>query len=170
MRMVCDSTYLIDDTFSNFELPWNPAKKNQWIGRINRFGQKSMKLTIFNFITRNSIEQLIASGLLVKQNLFYGVQEASSKTNFVDFPTKGRSLFIEQPEEFICETEKALNPEPVNVPAGVENPSSSIDKTDTDHSDFLDEPEDILLLAEPVKTKDGGDESQRMKKALKSNR
>ena len=53
----------VANTLINFELPWNPAKKNQRIGRIDRLGQKSNKLTIFNFITRNSIEQQIASGL-----------------------------------------------------------------------------------------------------------
>ncbi len=96
----------VADTLINFELPWNPAKKNQRIGRIDRIGQKSNKLTIFNFITRDSIEQQIASGLLVKQSLFDGVLGDDARTNFVDFSTKGRSQFIEQLEEFINETER----------------------------------------------------------------
>jgi superfamily II DNA/RNA helicase len=96
----------VADTLINFELPWNPAKKNQRIGRIDRLGQKSNKLTILNFITRNSIEQQIASGLLIKQNLFDGVLDGSSTTNYVDFSSKGRSQFIQQLEEFINETEK----------------------------------------------------------------
>ncbi len=85
----------VANTLINFELPWNPAKKNQRIGSIDRLGQKSSKLTIFNFITRNSIEQQIASGLLVKQSLFDGVLDSSKNTNLVDFSTKGRSQFIE---------------------------------------------------------------------------
>jgi len=96
----------VADTLINFELPWNPAKKNQRIGRIDRIGQKSNKLTIFNFITRNSIETQIASGLLVKQSLFDGVLGDDARTNFVDFSTKGRSQFIQQLEEFISETER----------------------------------------------------------------
>ncbi|MCA1759403.1 MAG: SWF/SNF helicase family protein, partial [Bacteroidales bacterium] len=96
----------VADTLINFELPWNPAKKNQRIGRIDRIGQKSSKLTIYNFITRNSIEQKIASGLLVKQSLFDGVLGKDGHTNFVDFSTKGRSQFIQQLEEFINETEQ----------------------------------------------------------------
>lgn len=91
----------VADILINFELPWNPAKKNQRIGRIDRLGQKSEKLTIYNFITRNSIEQQIAAGLLVKQNLFEGVLDSESKTNYVDFSSKGRSQFIQQLEEFI---------------------------------------------------------------------
>jgi len=99
------------DTLINFELPWNPAKKNQRIGRIDRIGQKSGTLTIYNFITRRSIEEQIASGLLVKQSLFDGVLDSSNRTNFVDFSSKGRSQFIEQLELFITELETAPSAE-----------------------------------------------------------
>lgn len=96
----------IANTIINFELPWNPAKKNQRTGRIDRIGQKSNILTIYSFITRNSIEEQIASGLLVKQSLFDGVLGDNKSTNFVDFSTKGRSQFIQQLEAFIALTEK----------------------------------------------------------------
>ena len=99
----------VADTLINFELPWNPGKKNQRIGRIDRIGQRSNHLTIYNFITRNSIEERIASGLLVKQSLFDGVLGNNKGTNFVDFSSKGRSQFIQQLEEFIAETEKWEN-------------------------------------------------------------
>lgn len=89
------------DILINFELPWNPAKKNQRIGRIDRLGQKSNKLTIFNLITVNSIEQQIASGLLVKQSLFDGVLSEGRSVDFVDFSTKGRSQFIQQIEAML---------------------------------------------------------------------
>ena len=95
----------VADTLINFELPWNPAKKNQRIGRIDRLGQKSNKLTIYNFISRKSIEEQIAAGLLIKQNLFDGVLEGSSNTDFVDFSSKGRSQFIDQLEAFIAKAE-----------------------------------------------------------------
>ncbi len=93
------------DTLVNFELPWNPAKKNQRIGRIDRLGQKNNKLTIFNLISRDSIEQQIAAGLLVKQSLFDGVLGDNANTNFVDFSSKGHSQFIAQLEEFIATQE-----------------------------------------------------------------
>ncbi len=91
----------VADTLINFELPWNPAKKNQRIGRIDRLGQKSNKLTIYNFITRKSIEESIAAGLIVKQNLFEGVLDKSSSMDFVDFSQKGRSQFIQQLESML---------------------------------------------------------------------
>lgn len=108
----------VADTLINFELPWNPAKKNQRIGRIDRIGQRSKKLTILNFITRGSIEQQIAAGLMVKQSLFDGVLDGEAKTNFVDFSTKGRAQFIQQLEEFIASIdENVIEDEDVLEPA-----------------------------------------------------
>jgi SNF2 family DNA or RNA helicase len=144
------------DTLINFELPWNPAKKNQRIGRIDRLGQKSNKLTIFNFITRNSIEQQIASGLLVKQNLFDGVLDGSSKTNFVDFSTKGRSQFIQQLEEFIIEAENAETSGLTPAYAGEEIPDLSDAHQEPGSFDISEEPEETRQTVEqitPSKTK-----------------
>ena len=89
------------DTVINFELPWNPAKKNQRIGRIDRIGQEKKKLYVFNLISYESIEMKIAAGLLLKQNLFEGVLNSASLTDEVDFSEKGKSEFIKQLEEII---------------------------------------------------------------------
>lgn len=132
----------VADTLINFELPWNPAKKNQRIGRIDRLGQKSNKLTIYNFITRNSIEEQIASGLLVKQSLFDGVLDNNSGTDFVDFSTKGRSQFIQQLEAFVTESEKQPTPEP-----DFTEPMQELNvKTPAEQGvlDLLDEPEESV--------------------------
>jgi len=91
----------VADTVINFELPWNPAKKNQRIGRIDRIGQKKQKLHVFNLLSYGSIEMKIATGLLLKQNLFEGVLNSGSLTDEVDFSEKGKSQFIKQLEEAI---------------------------------------------------------------------
>lgn len=91
----------VADTVINFELPWNPAKKNQRIGRIDRLGQQSSHLTVINLITRNSIETRIADGLLLKQNLFEGVLSPGSDLDTVDFANKGRPQFLQQLEATI---------------------------------------------------------------------
>ncbi len=128
----------VADILINFELPWNPAKKNQRIGRIDRLGQKSKKLTIFNFISRNSIEQQIASGLLVKQSLFDGVLGEEAARDMVDFSTKGRSQFIEQLEEFISGAEKeekhGEEELPEEVTTGEEIPDEVTQKGELDFS------------------------------------
>jgi superfamily II DNA/RNA helicase len=130
----------VADTLINFELPWNPAKKNQRIGRIDRLGQKSSKLTIYNLITRSSIEQQIAAGLLVKQNLFEGVLDSGSRTDYVDFSSKGRSQFIEQMEAFI----NSMEDEAVS-----ENLSQDIPEKDYIYEeDFKDDSSEDFELAE----------------------
>ncbi len=89
------------DTVINFDLPWNPAKKNQRIGRINRIGQKNPKLTAVNMFALNSIEHNIANGIVVKEALFNAVLNNSNLTEAVDFAAKGRSTFIEQVQKMI---------------------------------------------------------------------
>ncbi len=93
----------VADTVINFELPWNPAKKNQRIGRIDRLGQKNKKLTVINLISRNSIEMKIGTGLIVKQNLFDSVLNEENTFDEVDFSEKGRSQFLQQLEEAMSE-------------------------------------------------------------------
>ncbi len=91
----------VADTVINFELPWNPAKKNQRIGRIDRLGQLSKQLTVINLITKNSIETKIASGLTLKQNLFDGVLKNENGPDEVDFSASGKAQFLQELEEIM---------------------------------------------------------------------
>lgn len=116
------------DILINFELPWNPAKKNQRIGRIDRLGQKSKKLTVFNLITRNSIEQQIASGLLLKQSLFDGVLGDDTHKDFIDFTSKGRSQFIDQVEVMLSDLEK----------------EEEIISSDSGHTELIEEHQELI--------------------------
>lgn len=93
----------VADTIINFELPWNPAKKNQRLGRIDRLGQNNNNLTVINLITRNSIEMRILSGLLVKQDLFDSVLNSDNFMDEVDFSENGRSQFLKQLEDSMAE-------------------------------------------------------------------
>ena len=61
------------DCVVNFELPWNPAKVNQRIGRVNRIGQKSKCINVVNLIAKYSIEERIMAGIKLKGDLFSGV-------------------------------------------------------------------------------------------------
>ena len=61
------------DCVINFELPWNPAKMNQRIGRINRIGQKATCINVINLIAKYSIEERIMAGIKLKGDVFSGV-------------------------------------------------------------------------------------------------
>lgn len=89
------------DTVINFELPWNPARKNQRIGRIHRIGQKSSHLTVINLVAIDSIEERIASGIELKESLFDAVLNEGDATDEVDFTKKGRSTMINQIEKMV---------------------------------------------------------------------
>ncbi len=43
----------------NYDLPWNPTKVEQRIGRIDRFGQEADKVLIFNLVLEGTIEEII---------------------------------------------------------------------------------------------------------------
>lgn len=91
----------VADTVINFDLPWNPAKKNQRIGRIDRLGQQSPHLLVVNLIAANAIESRIADGILLKQDLFDAVLKESSQTDLVDFARKGKSTFFTQLKDLL---------------------------------------------------------------------
>lgn len=54
----------------NYDIPWNPMKIEQRIGRIDRFGQKSDKVQIFNFITEGTVEEKIFFRCFERLNIF----------------------------------------------------------------------------------------------------
>lgn len=152
----------VADTVINFELPWNPAKKNQRIGRIDRLGQLSKHLTVINLITKDSIEMRIASGLTLKENLFEGVLNEGSGMDVVDFSASGRSQFLQQLEEAM--NELMLMPqeefvEPEEEPEIQETVESIVEEEA--HSQ-----EEISKIEKPMKP--AGEEVENMERVMTS--
>ena len=54
----------------NYDLPWNPQRIEQRIGRIDRIGQKRDEVCIFNLICRNTIEEHVIEILAKKLRMF----------------------------------------------------------------------------------------------------
>ncbi|MHA1148026.1 MAG: SNF2-related protein [Promethearchaeota archaeon] len=54
----------------NYDLPWNPMKLEQRIGRLDRIGQESREIYIYNFFIENTIETDIVFALDKRINLF----------------------------------------------------------------------------------------------------
>jgi SNF2 family DNA or RNA helicase len=89
----------VADTVINIEPPWNPAKISQRVGRIDRLGQRSKNLTVINFITYNSIETSVASGLALKQNLFESVLNEDNILDSLDFSASRKAQFLQELEK-----------------------------------------------------------------------
>lgn len=56
----------------NYDLPWNPMVVEQRIGRIDRFGQQSPVVNIYNLIVSGSIQEDIYVRLLDRIGIFRG--------------------------------------------------------------------------------------------------
>lgn len=89
------------DCVINFELPWNPARMNQRIGRVNRIGQKSHCINVVNLIMKDSIEEKILAGIQLKTDLFQGVFDGG--TDKVEFSNEKRTEMLNRLREMMGE-------------------------------------------------------------------
>lgn len=62
--------YQFCDTMINYDLPWNPMRIEQRIGRIDRRGQKSDTVKIYNMIIEDTIDAAIYDRCLSKIGVF----------------------------------------------------------------------------------------------------
>ncbi len=133
------------DTVINFELPWNPAKKNQRIGRVHRLGQKSSHITVINLVAQNSIEARIAEGLVLKSSLFEAVLNEKNQNDEVDFSRRGRATFIQELQQLIS----GLEIQPLQEM--IETEATSVDGVDETR---IESEEEEKMPAEPASVVD----------------
>lgn len=62
--------YQFCDGMVNYDLPWNPMRVEQRIGRIDRYGQKSPTVVIYNFITPGTVDAEIYERCLWRIGVF----------------------------------------------------------------------------------------------------
>ena len=95
------------DALVNYDLPWNPMVVEQRIGRIDRFGQQSQVLNIYNFVVKNSIQEDIYTRLLDRIGIFRGtigdLEAILDKDLDVSWNEKSRNL-----REYFSGLEKEL--------------------------------------------------------------
>jgi ATP-dependent helicase HepA len=58
------------DALVNYDLPWNPMRVEQRIGRIDRYGQQSEAIAIYNLITPGTVDAEIYERCLVRIGVF----------------------------------------------------------------------------------------------------
>lgn len=102
------------DCVINFDLPWNPAKLNQRIGRVLRIGQKSRCVNVVNLIAKNSIEEKILAGINLKQELFSGVFDGT--TDEVLFNAERKTEFLNRIRDIVSEEPLQLVKDPSQKP------------------------------------------------------
>jgi superfamily II DNA or RNA helicase len=62
--------YQFCDAIVNYDIPWNPMRLEQRIGRIDRYGQKSETVVIYNFVTPGTVEFDIYDRCLLRIGIF----------------------------------------------------------------------------------------------------
>ncbi|MBT9159838.1 MAG: RNA polymerase-associated protein RapA [Dehalococcoidia bacterium] len=62
--------YQFCDAIVNYDLPWNPMRVEQRIGRIDRYGQLSETVAIFNFVTPGTVDAEIYERCLLRIGVF----------------------------------------------------------------------------------------------------
>jgi len=90
----------------NYDLPWNPQRVEQRIGRCHRYGQR-FDVVVINFLnTRNQADQRVLELLTEKFNLFTGVFGASDEVlgrveSNIDFEKRILKIYdtCRQPEQ-----------------------------------------------------------------------
>jgi superfamily II DNA/RNA helicase len=88
------------DLLVNFDLPWNPMKVEQRIGRIDRIGQRYRDIYVLNLCYADSAEEVVYGRLLTR------LHDAG-----IIVGTQQMSLLPVTPEEFAQLADKTLNPE-----------------------------------------------------------
>lgn len=104
--------FQFSDILINFDLPWNPMELEQRIGRLDRIGQESDKIHIYNLYYEDSIEDRILMRLYDRIGIF-----ENSIGSLEDIIESDRELYEsiynpnltdEEKEEIMKRNEKAI--------------------------------------------------------------
>ena len=116
----------------NYDLPWNPMKVEQRIGRIDRLGQKSSKITIWNLFYEDTIDSRIYERLYERLDIFQRalggleavlgdeIRKLTADLLTAKFTPQEELARIEQTEQALAnirETEEQLEAEASNLVA-----------------------------------------------------
>lgn len=100
-------------TLINYDMPWNPMRVEQRIGRIDRVGQQANVLNIINFNVDNTIEQRVFEKLHIKlgiyADIFGDIEEILGKeVRELTLDLFSQVLTPEEEEERIMRSERII--------------------------------------------------------------
>jgi len=98
---------------ANYDLPWNPMRVEQRIGRIDRVGQQAQRLSIVNFKVSNTIEERLYDRLHEKLERFansLGDLEAviGQQVQQLTIELLSRDLTPDEEQEVITKSERVI--------------------------------------------------------------
>jgi len=106
----------------NYDLPWNPMRLEQRIGRIDRVGQTAKRLSIVNFKVKDTIEERLYNRLHAKLERFansLGDLEAiiGREVQQLTVALLSRELTPEEEAELIDQSERAIEQQLLQIQA-----------------------------------------------------
>jgi hypothetical protein len=128
---------------ANYDLPWNPMKIEQRIGRIDRLGQERQEIRILNFAYKDTVEQDVFFTVGTRINLFHGIvgrlQPILSRlpSRFEELTLLDRAARESHRLRFLAEIEQQVR---------------EVEQTGLDIDATVDENLDLPPLAEPPLT------------------
>ncbi len=121
----------------NYDIPWNPNRLEQRMGRIHRIGQKS-DVYIFNFVATNTIEGTIL------QRLFTKLEEIRTQLGDRVFDVVGQLLALNELRLEDMLREAAINP------ARLDEYTGQIEQLSTEQLTQLEEATGVALATSQV--------------------
>lgn len=106
----------------NYDLPWNPMRVEQRIGRIDRVGQQAKRISVVNFKVRDTVEERLYDRLHVKLLLFansLGDLEAviGQEIQQLTVELLSKDLTPEEEQKLIDQSERAIQNNLIQIQA-----------------------------------------------------
>jgi len=145
------------DCIVNYDLPWNPMRVEQRIGRIDRNGQKSESVSIFNLITPGTIDADIYERCLMRIGVFNaaiggseeilgeitrGIQDIANKFELTEEERKIKLQQLADNKVRFVQEQEALEQKQFDL-FGIRLPESQIKKQIDDATSFWLSPESL---------------------------
>ena len=96
----------------NYDLPWNPMRIEQRIGRIDRIGQQSKRILVWNFVHKDTIDALILARLAERIGIFESTlgetEEILGQVRRLEDVLLSRKLTAKEEERLINEVALAI--------------------------------------------------------------
>ena len=126
----------------NYDLPWNPMVVEQRIGRIDRFGQQSPIVKIYNLVVHDSIQEDIYQRLLMRIGIFtesIGDLEAILDANYAGTADTIQSAYTKLEKDLFCNnlSTKERQRKMDDIAQAIENEKQQIKKIEENQTNTL---------------------------------